>query len=597
MAPVCARAARTPPVRHAWGEDKRSIDSEEEAKEKDEVFNDVMNRIAMLSHTRGIDITSCYADVQLSRPAVMFPRHCGKITRPMFVQRFPFIHELSEAELWELMDHYRTDFDGVLIHDFRRDVDLKIKEREVMMLQMQRASFPVSSVLSPDVAAVLEGALDQSATPIAPQPARSLLRRPASASSASSGFSQRSRAHSSIGSVGSNRQMGSSQVFRERPVPQLFVHGVSLQSHDYGSAKNSGRDRDVFGACPNDSKTTIAPPGHPRPRRPISALGGRVMRFDALPRIDAFTKLKSLVAERRIRPISSFLDFDRLRRGTCTASHLRAALTFMGIDLDAESFEAIFNLFRSDDGKFKYRDFCAKVQEPPDHGEAGTLGQTPQVSRPGSAVMSRPASAAAARLSRPTSAVQHNVAEKADPSTKRPTSAMSGTLRYKVHIGDAENEQLQDLKNRMRAKALLRRMELKTIFDDFNRRTGIAVAGHVTSSQVPRILAMLGFVLSDTQVDLLLQAYCDTQDGQGFNYMEFCVDIDPFFVENALGRSRTRPCSATSGGTTGIDSESSTRSSSPVGPTTVYFDYRGKVVPRSRPNSAPHCRRTFAAGH
>lgn len=355
-----------------------------------------------------------------------------------------------------------------------------------------------------------------------------------------------------------------------------------------------------------------AVPPAPFPRRPLSAMVARAKRVEIVPRFDVLSKLKALVGERRLRLMDYFQDFDKLRKGSCTASNLRTVLTLLRLDLDPKSFDDLFEQFRADNGDFRYWDLCTEVGE---HAASAPLsrgaGERPQSSKP-SAVGSRPQSATLA----------------------------SQTIRRQARLGAEDQARVQELRQRLRNRVRMRGMEIKTIFDDMNKRCGIALPGHVTISQFPRIMATLQFALTELEVEILSQAYCDTDDGQSFNYFAFCGDIDPTLqmsvstrcrppsaaqtaqrgtgVVGALVKHVVEPnppgaCGSLSLGVVGVGLSSATRGagggdSGACTPTTCepslfvaagqrrvpynrYFDNSGRVVPRCRPASAPAGRR------
>jgi len=249
-------------------------------------------------------------------------------------------------------------------------------------------------------------------------------------------------------------------------------------------------------------------------RRPATACPSRSRRTDAIPRVDAVTRVKTAVAERRLHIAGYFQDFDKLRRGTCTASHLSAVLTVVGVTLSVEDFASMFSRFRTHDNKFRYRDFCAEVSGP-------TAGRVLRF-------------AAAART----------------------------PLRFKVPLDEHQQVRLKEFQTVMAAKVRLRGMEVRSIFEDFNRQSSTAIPAHITVSQFRRAMATLGWTLTDDQFDLLCQAYVDTEDGQNFNYIDFLEAIDP---DPVVFPARPEPSSQVCD----------------------YFDSQGRVKPRVRPQSAP----------
>lgn len=238
-------------------------------------------------------------------------------------------------------------------------------------------------------------------------------------------------------------------------------------------------------------------------------------RVSSSAQISVLKKVKSTVAERRIRVSERFQDFDLLRKGVCTCTHLKTALTVMGIELDTNEYATLFDSFKHADGMFCYRDFCNEI-------DSGCADFSPSVDL---------------------------------------LCAELETLQYKKILDEQRQATLVDIEAGIRRKMQLRRMDIRTTFDSFCKMK----AAHVTRSQFARVMAMLGFRLSENHLDVLCWAYCCVQDGHYFNYLRFCASVDP-------GNGAKAKL---------VD----VRSKTPEHPLSRYFSSDGSVIPLRVPPS------------
>jgi Ca2+-binding EF-hand superfamily protein len=191
-------------------------------------------------------------------------------------------------------------------------------------------------------------------------------------------------------------------------------------------------------------------------------------------------KVKALVAERRLRLHELFLDFDKLRKGTCTLGQVKSVFTVLRIELSAEEHRAIGRLYDADGdgGGFRYRDFVNEVNEVSFSQEC-----------------------------------EMTLDESLEP---RPYSSRAG--RRITPLNSSAEAKLESLREWLRKRIDQRTLPLKQAFQDFDRvRTG-----HVTVGQFSRIMNMLNIHLDPALVDLLCKAYCDTDSRKEFNYIDFC---------------------------------------------------------------------------
>jgi len=94
-------------------------------------------------------------------------------------------------------------------------------------------------------------------------------------------------------------------------------------------------------------------------------------------------------------------------------------------------------------------------------------------------------------------------------------------IRYKAPLNFFGQEKLHELEIAIRNRAEVRSLDLKRCFQDFDK----VCTGHVTRTQFTRIMDMLQCGLTDSDTDLLCQAFCDTDNGKEFNYNDFCSSI------------------------------------------------------------------------
>lgn len=583
-----------------------------------ERFHQVLKRIATLAETRGVELFRCFQRTSHAQTASVFPRGCGKLTRFVFMQRFPFVSEFSQEELDLLLDRYRTEHKGVHAYAFAREVADAIEERR---LEREAAEAPPSpkfraaprgppgdapasmartqseaSLLAqhlgggraphaaPEVGpgtprqrpasascsrSTRSGSAASTARPIGSgrssvascgsaeevaRPAPPRLQRPASASCLRPG-----RAGPEAGAappLGSGRSVGSGGSAAARPPPpprlqrpasatsvRLTRRSLEIVTREAGPG--SVRSLTVTGspaaslATPEASVASGPPPARtvgsaraprpaacaggaappssvwaekPKPKvRPFSAIAAQRKLAEVMPKPDLLTRLRNQIHHRSLRVAEHFRDFDRLRKGVCTPSHFKAVLSLLGIALDADALAALLEMYRSEDGDFRYPDFCADVEDVP-----------------------------------------HDATKPRVPLTAE------------------ERREFEDLKTTLAAAIRLRRMEVRSVFDGFRRLGDNTPPDHVTLPQLGRALSMLGFSLTEEQVHLLCKAYCDRADGACANYVELLADIDP---------AREGPDVSAL-----VEAASAKRR---------YFDDRGRVVPRNRPQSAP-CRRVKA---
>lgn len=340
----------------------------------------ILQKIALLCHTRGIIFLSCFQDCDRSDSvSLVTPRYSGKATLSQFRQHFPLIGDLDDSELRLLAKRYTTSSGDINYQAMDRDIQLADSEVP-----------PPSAEYAP-----------------------------------------------------SNR------------VPQ--------------SPRSPVADKRI--SCERSRREAVLQ--------------------ETRQSIDIMDKLRAMVAERRLRLMDCFIDFDKLRKGQCTMSHVRTVFTVLGIELECREYKSLEDLFCNEEGLFCYRNFCSEVCE---------INQL----NINSWDMELPPTPSTAREERPGS-----------------------RLRYKARMHAGQQQRLAELEGWVRTRAETRSLDLKRCFQDFDK----VCVGHVTRTQFHRIMNMLNCDLSNEDAEILCMAYCDTNNGQEFNYIDFCDSLLKLRVE------------------------------------------------------------------
>eukprot|EP00930_Biecheleria_cincta_P062821 TRINITY_DN4826_c0_g1_i1.p1 TRINITY_DN4826_c0_g1~~TRINITY_DN4826_c0_g1_i1.p1 ORF type:complete len:493 (+),score=105.79 TRINITY_DN4826_c0_g1_i1:99-1577(+) len=203
-------------------------------------------------------------------------------------------------------------------------------------------------------------------------------------------------------------------------------------------------------------------------------------------RYSAVDKIRAKVVEKRIRIKEQFQDFDPLRKGLCTASQVKTVFNILNLskEIDRNDFEQLVGMYTRDDGRFCYAEFVADVDKE---------FVTPDLERDPLAQTSMP-----------------------DAS-----STMPGR-RNKVVMSDETIQYWHWLESKIRSKVTKNRINLKPTFQDMDRMS----TGHVTKNQFYRCMASLGFDLSEQDVGILGNVYCDLGNHLDFNYVDFLKSVD-----------------------------------------------------------------------
>lgn len=199
---------------------------------------------------------------------------------------------------------------------------------------------------------------------------------------------------------------------------------------------------------------------------------------------DVEERLRALVVMKRIRVNEFFRDFDKLRKGKVTESQFKAILSSLNFSLTPEEFQALVDRYTTGDGFVQYTAFVDSID----------------------------------------SAFTTKGIEKNPTYKVKPVEAKDTDKARKKYLEFDEDEQnlMKDILEAYRQQIIVKRLNLKPIFQDFD----ITRCGHVTKTQFVRVLNMLAIQANDHVVGLLLKKYMDKGNADEVNYFEFCNDVD-----------------------------------------------------------------------
>eukprot|EP00440_Ansanella_granifera_P049102 gb/GFBE01053199.1/.p1 GENE.gb/GFBE01053199.1/~~gb/GFBE01053199.1/.p1 ORF type:complete len:626 (+),score=108.69 gb/GFBE01053199.1/:1-1878(+) len=475
----------------------------------------ILNRIATLARSRGVDWhTCCRAHVSSE-----CPRHSGKITADGFLRRFPFSDHFEWEDIQILLRRY-TDKAGIVhMHAFQLDVEGILAEAELAaekLAGLRREDDENEQLfLQQKVATPTGSQLHSFEGPQdTDEPPR--RQRPKSAYSrlSTSAISEASAAPG--GAQRRQRPMSASASYSKLTAESAGPRQAMQRPMSAGGSlsKLTQQQTDVRRQRPSSAPMQRSRPG----AKSAANLATAGFTTSAMPSYqDVIAKLKNIISKRRLRIHDRFVDFDRLRKGVVTRSQMRTTLGIMRIDLRNAELEVLEAAYSS-------------VGPGDDDDAPPTFFRYKEFCADVSGVQ--------------------------EPDY--------GAVR------NCGNPALQKLLTNIRAKAKARRLELLGAFDD---RCQGKPAHRINRSTALRIMHMLGFAVTEREMDLLCLGF---GDDYGFNYLAFCTVVDPFLAsETALFEDLKKPKKP---------------------PTTRYFDLSGDVVahPRlagSRPASAPMRRR------
>ncbi|CAE8636777.1 unnamed protein product, partial [Polarella glacialis] len=252
-------------------------------------------------------------------------------------------------------------------------------------------------------------------------------------------------------------------------------------------------------------------------------------------RITAVDKIRSKAVEKRVRLYEHFQDFDPLRKGFCTSSQVKTVFTILNLakDIGRVDFEQLIPMYTRDDGLFCYKDFCADVDRE---------FCVPNLERDPLAQTSMP-----------------------------DASSTMAARRNKVQLTHDRLAHWNLLEDKMRSKIKKDRINLLPAFKDMDKTNN----GHISVNQFYRVMIANGFPsLSEEEVVLLSNIYCDLGNHLDYNYVDFMksVDVPDEEVEIAMAQL-----------------QAPYQGDNPA----QYFDARGKVIRMSDelgPRMALACR-------
>mmetsp|Transcript_84840 Transcript_84840/g.245299 ORF Transcript_84840/g.245299 Transcript_84840/m.245299 type:complete len:497 (-) Transcript_84840:59-1549(-) len=233
-------------------------------------------------------------------------------------------------------------------------------------------------------------------------------------------------------------------------------------------------------------------------------------------------KVRSKVAEKRMRLKEFFQDFDPLRKGFCSPSQTKAVFTIMNLskEIDRQDFEQLLTAYVAEDGQFHYAKFVADVES------AFTV---PGLEKFPLAVIDFP-----------------------DAGTTSPAR------RNMMRLTPTRQSKVERVEDRIRTYVKKRGAEMKPMFQDFDR----ANRGYISRSQFARIMSSMNLDLDEQAIALLCSRYCDLGNHNDFNWKRFLRCVDPPAKEVQVAMLEM------------------TSPHIPFKPK-PYFDARGKVLKRS----------------
>lgn len=197
-------------------------------------------------------------------------------------------------------------------------------------------------------------------------------------------------------------------------------------------------------------------------------------------------KLQAIIVMHRIRAKEYFLDYDKLRSGFVTRHQARSIFdNNYGIQIPEPDWQYLVEKYSRADGMFAWRALCEELDR--------AFGEKELEKSP---------------LTR----------------TNLPNHRTTAAARYNRPIlTPVEQESLELLTNDMRRLVRNTRKNLLPIFKDLDPTN----CGKVTKNMFARALCILGFELSNIQVDALALGHCDTGNVNEVNYRSFIESVDP----------------------------------------------------------------------
>jgi Ca2+-binding EF-hand superfamily protein len=200
-----------------------------------------------------------------------------------------------------------------------------------------------------------------------------------------------------------------------------------------------------------------------------------------------FEIIAARVIQRRVRLEDYFRDFDKLRKGWCTLSHLKTVLGMLSVaqDLTAKDFAELGQMYLNQDGKFRYQDFCTDVNL--------GFGRKPLFAHPTVFV----------------------------PMVDASTTAHA---RFNSLVLTPEDkDRFKKLEAKVRTWIMGQRNNLLPFFRDMDRYN----KGVVKRPQFKRVLRMANINIKDDDAELLADGYCNRGNVDEVDYKMFLKAADP----------------------------------------------------------------------
>jgi len=76
---------------------------------------------------------------------------------------------------------------------------------------------------------------------------------------------------------------------------------------------------------------------------------------------DIENRLQHAIVMKRVRVEEFFIDFDKLRKGHVTKTQFESIMSMLNFNLTAGEYDALYNKYKTPEGKFNYVAFCASI--------------------------------------------------------------------------------------------------------------------------------------------------------------------------------------------------------------------------------------------
>lgn len=473
------------------------------AVEDTEGYEALLQRIAILCDARGIDARDCFGHIHARPPADV---NAGRILTSDFLRYFPLLMTspispaaFTHEEIAPIMQRFTDDYGYFRLMYFQEELDKVLSDG---------IEHPMISVLPP------YREIRPRDTKVHNESRGFSLsaqhRRPQSARAASTGRGPGERQ----GDLWAESRAASTQ----RPQTAGIIRGME--------------------ARPN------------LPRRPVTArptISG--------PQRDVLMHVKRQAAVRRLRLEDAFRDFDKARRGVCSASGFKNGLTALGITLTEEELREIAEKYSTPEGDFCYIEFCNEAE--------GTLWQETRKAE-----------------------VQRIGIDRVPPRVREEDPKDSAA---NILLSPEEQARVERAQEIIAKQVKLQGIGIYDIFHSF-ARSHIATQSHVTVLQYIKAMDTLRIkAVPKDDVALLCKAYCDTLQGDEFNYVDFCAAVDPLNSRPSTNKAVQKFAQKMNGA--GSRFTANTRS--------LYYDIQGKVTQCAAParcRPPPHSARARRPG-